>query len=518
MSEDKFTIVSRRQYAGKEFVKILVKVVVAVVVAVEVQVPVPVVTRKDKCGMDGRAASEMADDCAQNWPDPRVAQLAATFSEAGAPLNSHVMQQIEKLVTAQEQTQKQIGVLQKQMLDDKQEFRASSLESKGMQKAVEASLATLRAEQSRSVASRRGDALEAEQLQRALDQSLESMRKETLAREAKWKGEDLEDLLRRIRSEDVRRLEKNTFDLRNEIARLQLVERELGRMKHEHTVVQTKLTQTQSQLQRECKESAVLRQLLGQIWFGEESQGRGGLQRIESAARLRMSNTLGLLKLEALEQHDRRELMWKFSAPPCNMENEWEAMQVAKWMSAVIDPDSGIRGYSLQPGRASDAEPPALVETPDQNRRRKSDARDPDLQQSSMTSRVTGLAIRLYETLSPAPKKSKPGENEAAESAQHSDQSASNSRDRDRDDSRVGSGTPPRQIADEKWQIGQLVLAKEERKGEFGHAEVMQIDPRLGVRVKWAESGALKWLRKDLWADRLKESCRAETASAAELR
>eukprot|EP00663_Eupelagonemidae_sp_cell21sb_P010106 gene10106-biopygen7413 len=380
-------------------------------------------TLKDKMDIDGRAASDLAEDCAKNWPDPRVAKLAADLAEAGAPLDSNAMQRIEKLIAAQEQTQKQIGVLQEQMLEGKQESRASSLESKGIQKAVEASLEKLRTEQTKSITqSRRREALETEQLKRAIDQSLELMRKESLDREAKWKEESLEEVLCKIRSKDVKRLEETTLNLRKEITRLQLVEREFGKFKHEHSVMQTNLMQTEMKLQLECKESAVLRQLLGRIWFGEDSQQRDGLQRIESAARLQMSNALGLLNLGVSEECGRRELMREFWTPPCNIDDEWEMMEVAKWLSAITDPESGIRSYSLQPGRASDTEPPELVETPEQNRRRKSGARDPEIQQSSITSRVTGLAIKLVESFSPLPKKSKPSENEAAGPSEISDQ------------------------------------------------------------------------------------------------
>ena len=42
------------------------------------------------------------------------------------------------------------------------------------------------------------------------------MRKETLAREVKWKEESLEEVLRKIRSEDVKRLEQTTLGLRKE--------------------------------------------------------------------------------------------------------------------------------------------------------------------------------------------------------------------------------------------------------------------------------------------------------------
>eukprot|EP00663_Eupelagonemidae_sp_cell21sb_P012517 gene12517-biopygen7588 len=308
------------------------------------------------------------------------------------------------------------------------------------------------------------------------------------------------------------------MDLRKEINRLQLVERELDKVKHENVVLRTKLTEADRKLEREFKESGLLRQLLGRVWFREESQGRDGLRRIESAARLRMTNALGLLELEASEECGRRELMRKFAAPPCDNSNESEMMEWAKWVSAIEDPESGIRGFSLQPGRASDAEPPALVDTPDQNRRRKSGARDSEMQQTSMITRAAGLAIRLYESFSPAPKKSRGDENDGGPKSEDSDREEDDSRDRDRDNSREGSGPSPRPLAREKWEIGQLVLAKEDKKGGFADAEIINIDSRMGVQVKWAESGGEKWLRKNMWAERLKESCRSEETTAAKQR
>eukprot|EP00663_Eupelagonemidae_sp_cell21sb_P003592 gene3592-biopygen3497 len=448
---------------------------------------------KDKVGLDGRAASDMAEDCARDWPDPRVAKLAAAAAEGGTPLDSRTIQQIEQLVASQKQTQEQLvksqkqtqeqlGTLQKQILEGRQAFQATSSESKQIQKAVEASLATFRAEQSRT------------------------------------KDETLESVLQKIRSEDVKRLEKTILDLRKEMTRLQIGERDLDRVKHENGVLRTKLTATELKLERQFKESGLLRQLLERVWFAEDSQGRDGLRRMESADRLRMSNTLGLLELGGSEECGRRELTRKFSAPPCNIDNEWEMMEGAKWVSAIIDPEAGIRGFSVQPGRASDAEPPALVETPDHNRRRKSGARDSENQQSSMISRATGLAVRLYESFSPAPKKSRADENDGPPKSEDSDREMDDSRDRDRDDSREGSDPSPRPLAREKWKIGQLVLAKEERKGDFADAEIINIDNKLGVQVKWAESGGEKWLRKNMWEDRLKESCRIEGSSAAKQR
>ncbi len=182
-------------------------------------------------------------------------------------------------------------------------------------------------------------------------------------------------------------------------------------------------------------------------------------------------------------------------------------------MSAIVDPDSGIRGLSLQPGRASDVEPPALVETPEQNRRRKSDSRDPEMQSVSMTSRVAGLAMKLFETLSPAPKKSRAGEDEAGKS-EESDRDAGISRDRDRDDHRADLESSTRPVVRLEWRVGQMVLAKEDRRGDFRETGILQIDNKLGVQLKWPESGGVKWLRKDWWAERLKESCRIEGASA----
>eukprot|EP00663_Eupelagonemidae_sp_cell21sb_P012321 gene12321-biopygen7565 len=467
----------------------------------------------------GGRGKELAEDCARSWPDPRVVKLAAAAAEGGTPLDSRTMQQIENLVAAQIQTQEQLGTLQKQMLEGRQAFQASSSESKQIQKAVEASLETLRTEQSRHLSStRRVESLEAEQLQRALDQSLNIMRKDSLDRENKWKEESLEEILRRIRSEDVQRLEKITIDLRKEITRLQHVEREFGRVKHENTVLQTNLTEATTKLKRECKESGILRQLLGRIWFREESQERDGLWRIESAARSKITNALAQLKLETSEECGRRELMQELSAPPCNIDNDWQMMQGAKWLSAIIDPESGIRGFSVEPGRASDTGPPALVETPEQNRRRKSGARDPEIQQSSMISKAAGLAVRLYESFSPAPKKSRGDENDGGPKSDDSDGDAGDSRDRDRDDSRTGSGPSPRPLAREKWTVGQLVLAKEDRKGGFADAEIINIDNKLGVQLKWAGSGGEKWLRKDMWADRLKDSCRIEETTAAKQR
>eukprot|EP00663_Eupelagonemidae_sp_cell21sb_P008865 gene8865-biopygen2453 len=163
---------------------------------------------KEKVGLDGRAATDMANDCTRNWPDPRVAKLAAVAAEEGVPLDSRALQQIETLVSAQKQTQGQIETLQKQMLEGSQAVLASSKESKEIKKAIEASLLTLRNEQSKSLSSsRRGEALEAEQLQRAIDKSLDQMRKETLDRENKWKENDLEEVLQGLRSADIKRLE-----------------------------------------------------------------------------------------------------------------------------------------------------------------------------------------------------------------------------------------------------------------------------------------------------------------------
>eukprot|EP00663_Eupelagonemidae_sp_cell21sb_P010470 gene10470-biopygen131 len=262
-------------------------------------------TLKDKVGLDGRAASDLAEDCARNWPDPSVAKIAAAAAEAGTPLDSRAILQIEKLIaSSQKQTQQQIGTLQKQMLEGKQAFQASSLEAKEIQKAVEASLKTLRTEQSVSTSSRRTEALEAEQLQQALEQSLNLMRKESLERESKWKEE----------------------------------------------------------------------------------------------------------------------------APK----------------KSRADDDGGIGGSG--------------------------------------------------------------------------DSDQDDSRDRDRDDSREGSGPSPRAIAREEWQIGQLVLAKEDRRGEFTEAEIVKTDRKLGVQVKWADSGVEKWLRSDMWAARLKESCRNEESPRVKLR
>ena len=469
---------------------------------------------KDKIGLDGRAASDLADDCARNWPDPRVAKLAAAAAEGGIPLDSSAMRQIETLIEAQKQTQDAVGTLQKQILEGKQAFQESSSESKEIQKAVEASLKVWRSEQSKAMSSsRRVGALEAEQLQRALDDSLAQMRKDSLAREKKWKEESLEEVLQKIRSEDVRRLEGIIFNLRKEITRLQLVERELGKVKHENATLQTKLVANGMKLEQECKESGKLQQILGRIWLGEESQGRDALQSNETAERLALSNAVGVLRLQVVEDSGRRDLMREFSTPPCTIDNEWELMQRAQWVSAIVDPDSGIRGFSLQPGRASDAEPPALVETPEQNRRRKSDSRDPEMQSVSMTSRVAGLAMKLFETLSPAPKKSRAGEDEAGKS-EESDRDADISRDRDRDDHRADLESSTRPVVRLEWRVGQMVLAKEDRRGDFREAEILQIDNKLGVQLKWPESGGVKWLRKDWWAERLKESCRIEGASA----
>ena len=479
---------------------------------------------KTKVGLDESSAADMAKDCARNWPDPRVAKLAAVAAEGGTPLDPRAMQEIEKLVASQKRTQDQIGALQKQIVEGRQAFQASSSESKEVQKAVEASLKAWRSEQSSMSSSRRGEALEAEQLQRALDESLKQMRKDSLDRETKWKEETLEEVLRKIRSEDVKRLEGITLGLRKEITRLQLVERELGKVKHEKAVLQTNLMETEMKLDREREESKTLRQLLGRSRLGEEAQGRIAVQSSERADRSGLSglsDAVGVLNFQASEELNRRKLMREFLTLPCTIDNDWVSMEWAKWESAILDPDSGIRGLSLQPGRASDAEPPALVETPDQNRRRKSGARDPEIQSSSMTSRVAGLAIRLYESISPAPKKSRAGEEDRAVQSEDSEGNADIGRDRDRDNRRINpedgtqSTSASGQSAEKRseWRVGQLVLAKEDRKGDFREAEIVQTDKKLGVQVKWAESGGEKWLRKDMWAERLKESCRIEGAS-----
>eukprot|EP00663_Eupelagonemidae_sp_cell21sb_P012994 gene12994-biopygen7322 len=130
---------------------------------------------------------------------------------------------------------------------------------------------------------------------------------------------------------------------------------------------------------------------------------------------------------------------------------------------------------------------------------------------------MTGLATRLYESLSPAPKKTRASVDDG-EGSEDFELEAINSRDRDRDDSRIDSGPSPRPNAQEELQIGQLILAKEDRKGEFTEAKILKIDRRWGVQVEWAESGTLKWLRKDLWPQRLKESCRVTESPAVEER
>jgi hypothetical protein len=139
-----------------------------------------------------------------------------------------------------------------------------------------------------------------------------------------------------------------------------------------------------------------------------------------------------------------------------------------------------------------------------------------------MTSRVAGLAIRLYESISPAPKRSRAGEEERVLQSEDSEGDADTGRDRDRDNRRIDSedGTQGTSASGQsaegrsEWRVGQLVLAKEDRRGDFREAEIIQLDKKLGVQVKWAESGGGKWLRKDMWAERLKESCRIEGKSA----
>jgi hypothetical protein len=158
------------------------------------------------------------------------------------------------------------------------------------------------------------------------------------------------------------------LDLRKEINRLQLVERDFGKVKHEKTVLQTNLMETEMKLDREREESETLRQLLGRSWSGEEAQGRIAMQSSERADRSELSGlsgAVGVLNFQASEELNRRKLMREFLILPCTTDNDWVLMEWAKWESAILDPDSGIRGLSLQPGRASDAEPPLLVETPD---------------------------------------------------------------------------------------------------------------------------------------------------------
>eukprot|EP00663_Eupelagonemidae_sp_cell21sb_P011274 gene11274-biopygen6890 len=239
--------------------------------------------------------------------------------------------------------------------------------------------------------------------------------------------------------------------------------------------------------------------LIGGSCIVAEEEGRSEVKAQDQESRMKFTREVRILEVEVLEEMHRRNLLKEMLSQ--EHASEHEEMQLAKWQSLIID--SGIRGFSQPAGRAIDVDPPALLEgqvTPE-NRRRKSEARQPEV--PSITTRVTGLAMKLVESFSPAPKKARATEAEDGQQPTDSEEKHDKGKDRDRDGRKIDldqddhSNSMAEQPVERlgEWRVGQPVMAKEERKGEFKEAEIVKIDKRLGVQLKWESTGVEKWLR-----------------------